>query len=201
MLWQSTRQSLLLRMRGPLDHPAWREFDRRYGELIVRYCRGCGLQLSDAEDVRQTVLMNLAKSLPSFDYRPERGRFRDYLRRATRNAIARHWRMRERFGQCGLATGEPSADGAEHEREWEAAWVQHHYRLALQTLRQTSEAKSLQIFERFLQGDSVEEVAADFFMTSDAVRRVRERIRDRLRKLIAAQVRAEDELYGCVEPA
>ena len=51
-----TRASLLIRLRRPADEAAWREFDAAYSELIVRYCRRLGLQLADAEDVRQLVL-------------------------------------------------------------------------------------------------------------------------------------------------
>ncbi|MCA9253978.1 MAG: sigma-70 family RNA polymerase sigma factor, partial [Phycisphaerales bacterium] len=76
----TTRASLLLRIRDPDDQRAWREFDGAYGELIVRYCRARGLQLVDAEDVRQLVMLNLSRSIPRFEYQPEVGRFRDYLR-------------------------------------------------------------------------------------------------------------------------
>src|SRR5262249_5091882 len=89
--WQTGRPSLLDRRRDPADAAGWGEFDRMYGELIVRYCRGRGLQLADAEDVRQIVLWNLSKAMPGFRYSRERGRFRDYLGRAVRNAI---WRRR-----------------------------------------------------------------------------------------------------------
>ncbi len=50
MAWQTTRPSLLERVRDPANDAAWAEFDRSYGELILRYCHRCGLQHSDAED-------------------------------------------------------------------------------------------------------------------------------------------------------
>ncbi len=180
-------------MREPFDHPAWREFDRRYGELIIRYCCNCGLQMSDAEDMRQAVLMSLARSLPSFEYQPRRGRFRDYLRRTTRNAVARHLQAHGKI-VATVGRGPEWCDTNDDDPRWETAWVQHHYRLALQTLQRTTEAKSLHIFDRLLSGATVAEIAEVFSMTPDAVRRVRERIRDRLRGLIAAQIAAEEKL-------
>ncbi|MCA9752374.1 MAG: sigma-70 family RNA polymerase sigma factor, partial [Gemmatimonadetes bacterium] len=102
MIWHTTRPSLLLRLRDPSDRRSWAEFDARYGELIVRYCLRRGLQLADAEDVRQEVLVSLASALKTFEYSPERGRFRGYLGRAVRNAIFRQatrpYRVREALG-------------------------------------------------------------------------------------------------------
>ena len=59
----TTHPTLLSRVRDHEDHRSWREFDSRYRELILRFCRRRGLQQSDAEDVRQIVMLNLARAL------------------------------------------------------------------------------------------------------------------------------------------
>ncbi len=69
---ETTRPSLLRRLRDPQDHDAWREFDARYGELVLRYCLSRGLQHSDGEDVRQMVMLSLSRTLRSFEYSPRR---------------------------------------------------------------------------------------------------------------------------------
>ena len=74
------------------DDASWRQFDAKYRELILRYCRARGLQTSDAEDVRQIAMANLAKSLRSFEYKLTRGRFRGYLGQVVRSAISRHFK-------------------------------------------------------------------------------------------------------------
>ena len=86
-----TRPSLLSRVRDGSDQAAWREFEAKYRELLMRYCRARGLQQSDADDVRQLVMMNLAQSLRNFEYSPEKGRFRSYLGRVVRNSISRYF--------------------------------------------------------------------------------------------------------------
>ena len=76
------------RMRDHQDDEAWREFERRYRDLIVRYCLKRGLQRNDAEDVRQMVLLNLARQLllrrPQWSRSARRSRRRARCTRAVR---------------------------------------------------------------------------------------------------------------------
>ena len=69
----------------------------------------------------------------------------------------------------------------------------HHYRLAMQTIRQTFEAKSVEIFDRSVAGETVADLAAAKGMTEQAVHKVRQRIRARMEELIAAQISQEDD--------
>jgi RNA polymerase sigma-70 factor (ECF subfamily) len=81
-----TRPSLLRRLRqAPPDQAAWAEFVDRYGRQIHAWCRRWGLQEADAEDVTQTVLLQLASRLPGFCYDPAR-RFRAWLKTLTHHA-------------------------------------------------------------------------------------------------------------------
>jgi RNA polymerase sigma-70 factor (ECF subfamily) len=81
-----TRVSLLVRLRQePADERAWDEFMRRYGPLILAWCRQWGLQPADADDVGQNVSLKLAQHLRGFVYDPNR-RFRGYLRTMAHNA-------------------------------------------------------------------------------------------------------------------
>jgi len=195
-----TQPSLLSRVRDPSDEAAWREFEAKYRDLLVRFCRRQGWQLADAEDLVQTVMTALVKSLPRFTYDPARGRFRDYLYRAVRNAMTqRAVRPRERAG--ALDVGEGSFAGAESDdpasmAAWEQEWVDHHYRLAMETVRKTFEARSVEMFERSVGGASVDVLAEAYGTTTQAVHKVRQRIRGRLEELIAAQVRDEDRVDG-----
>jgi RNA polymerase sigma factor (sigma-70 family) len=192
---QPTRPSLLLRLRDPGDTAAWREFESRYGELIVRYARGWGLQQCDAEDVRQIVLSKLFRRFLTFEYAPQRGRFRDYLGAAVRNAL-REWaacpdRSVRAVDPEVLARSEPR-DTAETDPGWEREWVDHHFRLALAAVAEQVEPQSMAVFNQLLAGRSVEEVADAQRMTVEAIRKVRQRVRTRLTEQIRQQVRDED---------
>jgi len=190
-----TRPSLLSRVRNLDDHVSWREFDERYRDLILGYCRRRGLQQSDAEDVRQIVMLNLARRLRSFHYQPGKGRFRDYLGRSTINAMRRlhQNRQSEERGRVAGAVNEEEEDATiELDQEWEREWMLHHYRLAMSSVRETSEPKSVEVFERLLSGESLDHVVADTGLTRDAVHKIKQRMRERLRRAVADQIAEED---------
>lgn len=195
MSGEPTRATLLSRVRDPGDQAAWQTFEARYGDLIIRYARARGLQLADAEDIRQHVMLTLARSLRAFQYKPERGRFRSYLGRLVQNAIS-DFRSRHAGRIVGVDThvlaNHPAARLAETDAAWEQEWADHHYRLALATIRETFDARSVAVFERIVAGAETAEVAAEFGLTEEAVRKVKQRIRERMNELIAQQVRDED---------
>jgi RNA polymerase sigma-70 factor (ECF subfamily) len=188
--------SLLSRLRDPADASSWREFDGRYRDLVLRYCRRSGLQESDAEDVRQLLMMTLARRMRTFEYRPEAGRFRDYLRICTRHAIAKHL-SRQDDGANGLSPVDMEAledtSAVAADELWEAEWRSHHLRQAMGKARSVFERRSLDVFERILAGDRAEDVAASFGMSAAAVYKVKQRVKDFLRERIEEQL-ADEEL-------
>ena len=199
---ETTHPTLLVRIRDLSDQVAWGEFDQRYRELILRYCRRKGLQTSDAEDVRQMVMLNFSKQLAKFEYQPARGRFRDYLGRIVANAIHRYYR-RPRLEQAGLDLDGAQDLEAPHDdtldKDWEAEWMQHHYRMAMASVRSSADPKSIEVFEELLQGRSVQQVMESFSMSNAAVQKVKQRIRARLGKCIEEQLK-EDEAFA-IDPA
>lgn len=194
MAWITTHPSLLERLRDGSDDAAWAEFDRCYGELIMRYCRSRGLKLSDAEDVRQLALMQFARAARNFEYSPARGRFRGYLGQVVRSAISRHAARpngRERALDEGVLSSIP--DPGLGDELWEREWVEHHLRRAMATLRRSYSPRSVEVFDRILAGESVPAIAERMKMTEQAVHKIKQRIRDRLKTLVADQVREEEE--------
>ena len=143
------------------------------------------------------VLLGLSKALPGFAYDAKRGRFRDYLFRCTKNAIL-EWSRRPnaRFqtldNKKALDALAQAADNGSSDGNWEEEWVAHHYRLAMETVRQTFDDRSVDVFDRSVAGAKVCDLAVQFGMSEQAVHKVRQRIRDRMQELIAQQIREED---------
>ncbi len=193
----STRPSLLSRVRDPQDQAAWREFEAKYRDLLLCYAQRRGLQPADAEDVRQQVMINLSRYLKDFKYDPALGRFRSYLGRMVRNGVAQNM-ARRKTGDVALDTGVeaavPGKDEAEVDEVWEDEWMKHHYRTAMSAIRECVEPQTAAIFERFVAGDSAEQIAEAFEMSNQAVQKIKQRMRDRMKEQIAVQIREEDEM-------
>ncbi|MFT3683646.1 MAG: sigma-70 family RNA polymerase sigma factor [Phycisphaerales bacterium] len=196
---EPTRPTLLSRVRDPANAVAWREFQDRYRDLLLRFCLSRGVQHADAEDVVQTVFAGLARALPGFTYDPRKGRFRDYLFRCVRNAISTQHRPNQLTTSLDPSDGitpdgrtPPSAQDVEAQL-WEKEWVAHHYRLAVSTLRTTFDAQSIEVFEHALAGLSPAATAERMGLTTEAVYKARQRVRSRLQELVAKQIEEEDD--------
>jgi RNA polymerase sigma-70 factor (ECF subfamily) len=178
----TTRISLLSRVRNSSDDAAWVEFEARYRDLVLRYALARGVQHADAEDISQIVFMSLATALRGFHHSPQKGRFRDYLGRVVRNAVAR-FRSRPNPSPMSLDIDagllEDVQDDDTADALWDQQWVDHHYRLALRTVRETFDRKSVEIFEQLVEGKSVPSIAAQYATTDQAVHKVKQRIRAR----------------------
>jgi RNA polymerase sigma factor (sigma-70 family) len=108
-----TSPTLIDGLRGR-DDASWSRFLRLYDLLLRAYVGDCdrryNFRLSDADqaDIRQDTLVNLLRSLPSFDLdRNGKGRFRTWLWTVVHNATI-DWvrRHRRRFkGRKGQAAG------------------------------------------------------------------------------------------------
>ena len=82
-----TRKSLVVRLRTPSQDAAWREFVAIYEPLIYRLARTKKLQHADAQDLAQEVFAAIGQAIDRFDPDSDRGSFRGWLFRITRNLM------------------------------------------------------------------------------------------------------------------
>jgi RNA polymerase sigma factor (sigma-70 family) len=78
-----TSLSLIGRILTNRQDQDWTVFIQLYGPMIWRWCRGFGVNETDANDVTQEVLLRLFQKLNQFD--PRKGAFRKWLQRVSRN--------------------------------------------------------------------------------------------------------------------
>lgn len=183
-----TRPSLLIRVRDAADHEAWRAFVDTYTPLVYGYCRRSGLQDADAADVTQEVLAQVSRSIRNFEYRPERGKFRGWLGTATRNAIGRFWKRRDRpdRGAGGSGPGEVLANVPAPAEDWNGQFNGHLCRTALERIRSEFDDETWRVFEAvWLQDRKPGDVALELRRKPQWVYKAKFRVLERLKAEVA----------------
>ncbi len=91
-----TRASLILRLRRREDLEAWEQFSEIYEPFIFRMARSRGLQDADARDLTQDVMVRVTNSVNRWDPDQDKGSFRGWLSRITRNMVVDFLRSNSR---------------------------------------------------------------------------------------------------------
>lgn len=186
-----TRASLLLRLRDADDMAAWDEFVKLYGPVVFRVARRRGLQSADAENLLQEVLLAIAKSLPKWLERNDRGRFRAWLLRIAHNEAVdmlteRATRSLGHDGEGGqqLLDGVAVRDEISSliDREYQVAV----FRWAADRVQQTVADPTWQAFVLTeVQGKSVQQAAQELQTKDGTIYVSRSRVMARIKKLVA----------------
>lgn len=190
--FQSTHASLLARLTTGSDGSAWGEFCTRYADLIRGFALRRGLQSSDADDILQEVFLALTTAMKSFQYDPERGRFRGFLKTIAVRAIGK--RLRRSAPAISQSVADELLDSASSgdEDDWDSEWRQHHLRHALQRIRVEFRASDLRAFEMMTRdGLDAKSVASELGISVDSAYQAKSRILKRLKSLVADQIEIE----------
>ncbi|MEM6980844.1 MAG: sigma-70 family RNA polymerase sigma factor [Planctomycetota bacterium] len=176
-------------MRDSDDHDAWTEFESLYRPLIAAMARRHGLQMADADDLTQTVLVTISQAISRFDVDPRRGQFRTWLktiaRRATINALTRRPIAIPLGGSSDawlaeLPDNDPQTD----------AMVKHYrrevFRLAAMRVKVEFASESWECFQQCaIEGMPAKEVARRLNRSIGSVYTARSRIVRRLREVVS----------------
>lgn len=144
-----TRPSLLLRLRDTSDREAWSEFVDVYSPLVYGFLRRRSLHDSDAADVTQEVFLRVSRSIPTFIYSREQGRFRDWLWTITRNEIRRfHEKRKRRVAEVQESPDETLEQLAStgDSSEWNEEFHRHILEVAMKRIEPSFEPQTWQAF-------------------------------------------------------
>ncbi len=180
-----THPSLLLRLRNSDDKSAWVEFVQVYGPMVFGYCRIRKLQESDAADVSQEVMIRLAKSMAEFEYKPELGRFRDWLGKVIHRELLRFWEKQKSTSR--VQNGEWASDEAIDDG---AIWIEHFHseilRKSMANIQCEFSTEAWRAFElSWLENTPVGDVALRLEIPIESVYVAKSRVLKRLRNEVA----------------
>jgi RNA polymerase sigma-70 factor (ECF subfamily) len=185
-----TSLTLVNGLRDPGNAGAWRSFLERYKALIDAWCRGLGLNASDAEEAGAAVLAKLVEGVRS--YNPAR-RFRPWLKAVVRNEARDLLRRRKRrpgdwgSGDSGVQAQLESIEVGEDELASRLENEVEQLRQAAQRIAAAVQARvqphTWQAFELTeAEGLPAEEVGRSLGMTIAAVYKARHRVLGLLRE-------------------
>lgn len=188
---ETTRPSLLLRIRDSSDAASWETFHIIYRPLIIRFVRGRGVGPEDAEDICQQVLTAVHAEIQDFDYDQRLGGFKAWLRRLAMNRVGSLFRHREvrRRGADRLEQREAERPHQEPspEESFERIWMEEHLWHIMGELAAEVEQRTLDIFRGLVfEQQPVALLAERFEVTEQNIhtikwrltRRIAERMKD-----------------------
>lgn len=188
----NTRHSLLLRLRGGQDAEAWSEFVAIYEPLVYRLVRKRGFQHADALELTQEVLLAVTRSIDRWDTDPQRGSFRGWLSRVSRNLMVNllvNQRRHPRgvgdtdFQRLLAAHVDPVC---EESREYELEHRRGQFRWAAARIRGEFRPATWQAFwKTCVEGLSVPRVSHELGMSAGAIYVARSRVMARLREFVS----------------
>jgi RNA polymerase sigma factor (sigma-70 family) len=187
-----THPSLLIRIRDPHDRDAWEAFVDTYVPMIYRYARRRGLQDADAADISQEVLTEVARCIRSFEYRPDRGRFRDWMGILVRRRLGRF--LKKKYREGSETTAEDDADTPEPcsaDPEWTDEFNARILAAALERARPHFEPATWRAFEGvWLENRRAGDVAAELKLPIEGIYTAKSRVLKRLEEEV--RILAED---------
>jgi RNA polymerase sigma-70 factor (ECF subfamily) len=177
----TTRPSLPIRIRDHGDAAAWATFDQIYRPMLYRFARSRGLGHEDAEDVVQHCMSAVHEHIGRFDYDPDKGRFKAWLRTMVDNRIANLHRGRKDQQAESRDFRRVQERETPPDEEFEKIWMQEHLWHCLRELRSEVEEKTYLAFEHYvIKQWPVDQVARELGMSANHVYTIKWRMTERV---------------------
>lgn len=188
---QATRASLIERLKEEGDQDAWRTFRDLYTPLVLRCGARMGLDPQAREELVSDFLCRMLEALPSFEYTPEKGRFRAYVRQVCLHLVAQRARKRDarrRARDGWVADRREVLEGGRDELEewWQAEEERVLLELGIERLRESLAPEKFAVFQLVVrEGSDPREVAGMYRLKPGAVAVIKCRALKQLRAIVA----------------
>ena len=183
-----TRPSLLCSLRdGQPEQSAWREFFERYAPAVFRVARRQGLDTHEADDIVQETMLAVSEHIGGFNYRRDRGKFRQWVSTIAANKARDH--LRHRLATSTRLSGAQLHDATDERptlnQLWEQEWQAQDMLWCLDQVGREIAPNRKAAFELYvLQGVSAEETGKRLGMTRAHVYVTRSQVVRRMRVLM-----------------
>ena len=177
----TTRPSLLLRIRDREDSAAWEAFDAIYRPMLFRFARSRGLEEADTDDVVQQCMASIQAHIESFDYDPDKGRFKSWLRTMVNNRIRNLLRDR-REKQADTREFENVLDPADTPEEaFERLWMQQHLWHCLRQVQAEVEQATFKAYQYYvIEQRPIDEVCRELNLTTNQIYTIKWRLTEKV---------------------
>jgi len=197
-----TSKTLLEKLRVFEDRQAWSQFMNLYMPMIQVWGKRFGLMADDVEELTSRLLTKLVEALPQFEYDPNKGSFRGWLKTITQRELANFGRDRRRRLPGDQGTGlsavrdllrehPESVDDLVSDLHMQSEGMLRSLQDAMKEVEgeyQGEEQKSWEVFKRiFLANEAIEKVAEEYGLSYHAaamrVQRIKKKVRSRAMQL------------------
>ncbi len=151
-----TESSLLREIKSLSNAQGWTRFYRTYAPMIERFALKSRLSPTESQDVVQNTMIQVAKTIPEFEYDRDKGKFKSWLFKCARWRIADIQRARPKHtvdfqrnpatigDESELDTWDPGI--SVFEKLWDEEWEQVIQREALEEVKKKISGIHYQIF-------------------------------------------------------
>lgn len=184
---ESTRPSLLIRIKDRSDRKAWEEFFDLYSPLLYGYAIDRGLSHEDAEDIRASCYETIIKKINEFDYESGNSGFRAWLRTMVNRRVIDFFRKKKMpLAESSDLRSLPD-DHESIDELWNQNWRLHHLRFCVAQVGKRVQPQSFEVFRLLTEQDmSVQDVCQQMEMNADQVYKIKSRFLELIRKEMAS---------------
>ncbi|MCM8536454.1 MAG: sigma-70 family RNA polymerase sigma factor [Lentisphaeraceae bacterium] len=179
MTWMNTRMTLLGKVKDKHDDQSWEDFVSFYKRYIAGIVHNMRIPADEVDDIVQTVLLQVWKKLPEFEYNPSQGKFRNWLATITVNRVRDAQRKFGRKNEI-IETNEsyPTDNTSKPEIEEIAneEWLKHISNLAWERIEPTLAPSVHKAFTLYLKGVPDKDIANELELAESSIRVYRSRV-------------------------
>lgn len=181
----NTRETLIMRVKDQYDEEAWQEFVEIYRRYTYVVIRRLGVDVDQAEELTQNILLKLWEKLPDYKYDPKIARFRTWLSRVIHNTVLNYRRQASRQPVI-VEIGDIHTISSDTEKMMEKEWETYLTNLAMERIEDKFSGKAILAFNMSMEGKQISEIAQELEIEDNSVYRLKNRVKNQLIQEIKA---------------